>query len=215
MPAGSPPYQTVIWFPGQFAFYMSLMEEGEARWFDFIMRSGRALLYPVYKGTYERRVGSIEPIDVRRDLVIQWAKDLGRSVDYLETRQDIDRERLAYLGLSRGAADGPIMSAIEGRLKAGVFWAGGLTLDRRMPEVDPINFAPRVRIPVLMVTSRQDMSFPFEASQLPMFRFLGTPEKDKRHVVFDGNHVPPRTQSIKEILDWLDRYLGRVRIPAS
>jgi serine/threonine protein kinase len=29
-----------------------------------------------------------------------------------------------------------------------------------------------------------------------------------------SNHVPPRSQSIKEILDWLDRYLGPVRMHA-
>jgi len=72
-------------------------------WFDFVMRSARALLYPVYKGTYERR----EDVDItkpssRRDKVIQWSRDLQRSLDYLETRDDFDPERVAYYGLSRG-----------------------------------------------------------------------------------------------------------------
>jgi hypothetical protein len=40
---------------------------------------------------------------------------------------------------------------------------------------------------------------------------LGTPEKDKRHVVFESGHVPPADMLIKEVLDWLDRYLGPVR----
>ena len=44
-----------------------------------------------------------------------------------------------------------------------------------------------------------------------MFRMLGTPSADKRHAVLDGGHLPPRPQNVyKEILDWLDRYLGRV-----
>jgi hypothetical protein len=48
-----------------------------------------------------------------------------------------------------------------------------------------------------------------EASQNMMLRFLGTPEKDKRHVVFESGHIPPQhDQMIKEILDWLDRYQG-------
>ena len=42
-----------------------------------------------------------------------------------------------------------------------------------------------------------------------MLRFLGTPEKDKRHAVFDAGHVPPHAQMIKEILHWLDRYQGQ------
>ena len=46
-----------------------------------------------------------------------------------------------------------------------------------------------------------------------MFRLLGTAEKDKRHVVRDGGHLLPagRPDVMKEILDWLDRYLGPVQ----
>jgi eukaryotic-like serine/threonine-protein kinase len=44
-----------------------------------------------------------------------------------------------------------------------------------------------------------------------MFRMLGSDAADKRHVVFEGGHIPPRPNDIfKEILDWLDRYLGPV-----
>ncbi|MGH9366995.1 MAG: hypothetical protein ACRD3M_04900 [Thermoanaerobaculia bacterium] len=47
---------------------------------------------------------------------------------------------------------------------------------------------------------------------MPLFRLLGTSEKDKRHVLFEGGHLPPTLQGIiKEILDWLDRYLGPVK----
>ncbi len=62
----------------------------------------------------------------------------------------------------------------------------------------------------LMLNGRYDADFPMETSQIPMFRFLGTPEKDKRHVVFESGHVPPMQGVIKEALDWLDRYLGPV-----
>jgi len=44
-----------------------------------------------------------------------------------------------------------------------------------------------------------------------LFRMLGTSAADKRHAVLEGGHIPPRTQEVyKEILDWLDRYLGPV-----
>jgi dienelactone hydrolase len=213
----APPYQAVVWFPGSYAFNMNMntIQPVETPWFEYVIRSGRALLYPIYKGSYERRISaSIELLDVRRDLVIQWSKDLSRSVDYLETRPDISRERLAFLGLSRGAADGPLLTAIEQRFKASILIAGGLTLDRRMPEVDPIHFAPRVRVPTLMITSRQDLVFPLEASQLPMFRLLGVPEKDKRHIVYPYGHVPQLTnEMIRQMLDWLDHYLGPTSRP--
>jgi hypothetical protein len=40
---------------------------------------------------------------------------------------------------------------------------------------------------------------------------LGTATADKRHVVFEGGHIPPVSQQVfREILEWLDRYLGPV-----
>jgi eukaryotic-like serine/threonine-protein kinase len=79
-----------------------------------------------------------------------------------------------------------------------------------MPEVDELNFAPRVRVPTLLVDGRYDEIFPLETSQNVMSRFLGTPEKDKRHAVLEGAHIPPYDQ-MKEILDWLDKYQGPVK----
>jgi hypothetical protein len=49
-----------------------------------------------------------------------------------------------------------------------------------------------------------------------MFRLLGTPPEHKRHRLFESGHVPlEREEVMKEVLDWLDRYLGPVsrRLP--
>jgi hypothetical protein len=86
----------------------------------------------------------------------------------------------------------------------------GLPAVRRPPEVDPINFAPRLRIPVLMLNGRYSFPEPVETSQVPLFRLLGTPEKDKRHLLFESGSRGPTHQYIKETLDWFDRYLGPV-----
>lgn len=135
----------------------------------------------------------------------------GRAIDWLETRPDIDRSRLAFLGVSLGAIDGITLVAVEDRFKSAVFEAGGYRLERAPPEVEPANFAPRIRIPVLLITGRLDFQHPYETAQLPFFRALGTPEKDKRHVVLESGHIPPQIQPvIREILDWLDRTLGPV-----
>ena len=65
-------------------------------WVSLMVRSGRALLYPVYKGTYERRVPDDIGEHARRELRVAWSRDLGRAIDYLETRPDIDLGRVAY-----------------------------------------------------------------------------------------------------------------------
>ncbi len=92
-----------------------------------------------------------------------------------------------------------------------VILGGGAYPWKKPAEVEEINYAPRVTVPTLMINGRNDNIFPLETSQNPMFRFLGTPEKDKRHAVLDGGHIPPHDQMIKEILDWLDRYQGPVK----
>ncbi len=38
----------------------------------------------------------------------------------------------------------------------------------------------------------------------------GTPPEQKRHVVVESAHCPPRAVFYREALTWLDRYLGPV-----
>jgi formylglycine-generating enzyme required for sulfatase activity/dienelactone hydrolase len=203
----SAPYATIIYNPSSIAAVEHSSRNLELWYVDSLLRSGRAVLYPVYKGTYERRITN-SGSNGTRDMTIQQAKEFGRSIDYLETRHDIDHERLAFCGMSRGASEAPMMLAFEPRIRTAVLIAGGFPVVRRPPEVDPLNFAPHVKIPILMINGRTDFTFPYESSQLPMFRFFGTPQSDKRHVVFEAGHVPPTILALKEILNWLDRYLG-------
>jgi formylglycine-generating enzyme required for sulfatase activity/cephalosporin-C deacetylase-like acetyl esterase len=211
----TPPYQTIVFFPGSNAVYELSSKDLDLFGCDFIIRSGRALVHPIYKSHYERgdELKHDDPDEtVRyRDHVIYWEKDLGRTIDYLESRKDLNLQRLAYYGLSTGAYLGNILPALESRIKVAVLLSGGFDFSKKLPEVDEINFAPRVKVPTLMVNGRYDNFFPLETSQEIMFRFLGAPEKDKHHVVLDGGHIPPYDQIEKEILDWLDKYQGPVK----
>lgn len=213
----SPPFQTVVYFPGAFALSDDKLDLASAEdSYDFLLRSGRALVFPIYKGMFERRDGFAEfgsPPAFERDHVIAWSKDLGRTLDYLETRKDIDSTKLAYFGLSLGAVRGPLLLAIEKRIKTAILASGGIYRNARsLPEVDPLNFASHVTIPVLMLNGRYDDGFPLESSQRPLFRVLGTPANDKKHVLYEGGHGAfPRPEAVRECLDWLDKYLGSVR----
>jgi len=211
-----PPFQTAIFFPGAYA--LDIRSSARLGGFDFIVRSGRAVMYPIYKGTYERTLGGsfrvyVAQPNVWRELAVQWYKDLGRSIDYLETRPEIDREKLAYQGTSWGATEGARMMALEPRLKAGLLLYGGSYARGEIPaEVDALHFAPHSRAPTLMVNGRYDFTFPLESSQAPLFSLLGTPGKDKRHLVLEGGHSPLNQQEVvREALAWLDRYLGPVK----
>ena len=205
------PLQTVVYFTGSASLYLRSSTRLHAEQIGFLVRSGRAVLWPVYKGMYERGDGISAYPDQSvnyRDHAVWWVKDTRRSVDYLMTRPDIDSSRLAYFGLSWGAAIGPLHLAVEPRLKVGVFYVGGLTPDRARPEVEVLNFLPRVTVPLLLIGGRTDPYFPVESSQRPLFDNLGTKAADKRHVIAEGSHYAPRAQLIAETLGWLDRYLG-------
>jgi formylglycine-generating enzyme required for sulfatase activity/dienelactone hydrolase len=211
-----PPYQTVVVFPGSNVIYLRSSREVPAlRYLAFLIKSGRAVVFPIYKSTFERGDGLNsdyqDRTDSYREHVFDWYKDLARTLDYLETRSDFDSSRIAYYGLSWGAALGPIFAVTEPRIKTALWVGGGFEYEKTLPEVDPFNFVSHVKIPVLMVNGRYDFFFPKEGTQDPMFRLLATPEKEKRHVVFDSGHVPPADLLIKEVLDWLDHYLGPVR----
>ena len=216
--SAAPPYQTVLYFPGSGAESVATHDWDLTNHLEFVIKSGRAVLVPGYSGLYERRFPTPLPgrgeSRARRDLIIQWSKDLARSVDYLESRKDIDSQKLAFYGLSLGARMGVLFTAFEKRIKASILLAGGLDSGDQPPEIDEINFLPRVKVPTLMVNGRDDFRFPLLVSQKPMFQLLGPPAGDKRHAVISGGHLPTRIETIKEVLDWLDRYLGPVTAPA-
>ena len=213
-----PPYQTVLFFPSARVYFLpgnnNGRDLGDVKFFDYIIQSGRAVMYPIYEDTYERRVKFSMPGGAQNiELTTDWYKDAARSLDYLATRPDIDSSKLAYLGVSMGSAEGVIAATLlQNRLKTAVFLDGGYFLETPPPGGDQADFAPRMKKPVLMVNGRYDFTFSLENAQNPLFAQLGTPPKDKSHVVLDTPHdvTDQRPQLVKAVLDWLDRYMGRV-----
>ena len=77
--------------------------------------------------------------------------------------------------------------------------------------MEPLNFLPRVTIPVLQLSGRYDYTFPDETSSVPFFQTLGTLSDQKRRVVYDTGHNLPPNEAIRETLNWFDHYLGTPR----
>jgi formylglycine-generating enzyme required for sulfatase activity len=217
-----PPFQTVIYFTGGSVFARS-SKDLESYWefpncLSFIVKNDRAVLFPVYKGTFERGNEDMPTIIFDNmnshqftEIFIQVVKDFKRCIDYLETRQDIDSKKLAYYGVSWGGENGAIIPAVEDRIKASVLLAGGFCPQQARPEVRQINYVTRVKTPTLMINGKYDMAYSLETGIKPMFDLLGTPAKDKRLWLSESDHIPLRNEYIKETLVWLDKYLGPVR----
>jgi dienelactone hydrolase len=212
---GQPPFQTVLYMPGAGAWDQRTPPGLTNPQFAFLVRSGRAVAYPIYKGSFERSNreyhggDELKSTSLWRDYVIYFSKDIRRTIDYFATRAEIDQTKIGFFGFSRGAALSPMMLVPEPRIKVAALWIPGLYLEKILPEVDAINFSSRVTIPVLQLNGRYDYNFPEESSSIPFFHVLGTRPEQKRRVAYDTGHNLPPNEAIKETLDWFDRYLGQ------
>ena len=216
-----PPYQTVIYGPGSGVFFQESSQDIE-NYFEFpaflrfYLKSGRAVLFPVVKESFER--GSEHSIEILfskerlfTDFITRVVKDYRICLDYLETREEIDTNRLAFYGMSYGPTIGFHLTAVEPRIQVNIFYAGGLMAVGR-PEANAAHFAPRVIIPTLMINGRYDSNFKIDYEIKNMYELLGTPDKHKRLVLFDSDHLAPREDLVRETLLWLDQYFGQVTL---
>ena len=75
-----------------------------------------------------------------RDEQVQLIKDLQRAVDVLRARPNVDDDRIAYVGISYGAAMGALFVGIEKRLKAAVLVVGDGGLVTHMTGAEDLDF---------------------------------------------------------------------------
>jgi dienelactone hydrolase len=215
-----PPYQAIVWFGGLNA--ISSRDNGslyaaDMNFANFLRQSGRLLVMPIWTGTFERNDGSttrrfMGTATGQREVIQTWSSDLRLAVDYLSTRDDVDSDRIAFVGLSLGSAVGSSMVPREERLRTAIFWSGGFAASAQPANaVLSASLVRRTRLPVLMLNGRHDFVFPLELQQA-YYDLLGTPAEHKRHVVYDAGHFGwPLGEFVRENLDWLDRYLGKVK----
>jgi eukaryotic-like serine/threonine-protein kinase len=220
-----PPYQVMIQMAGASTFYRSRSSAKESEIFgwgyaEYLIRGGRAVLIPIWKGSYERQDG-FHPFEsdraAYRDHTIDWVTEIRQSVDYLQSRTDVNPKAIGYQGISFGSIWGPVFLALEPRLRTGILLLGGFvvthsTREPHPPEIQAYNYAPRVKVPVLMMSGRYDPIFPYQTAQVPLFRALGTPTSQKSHLTFPAGHSTYgwRDQLYREGLNWLDRQFGPV-----
>jgi serine/threonine protein kinase/formylglycine-generating enzyme required for sulfatase activity len=180
-----------------------------------LIKSGRAAFGVVINGYSERlRPPGYVPPDPNtveyRERSVNWITDVRRGLDYLETRNEIDPTRIAFMGPSAGARIGLILAAVESRYRSVLLMGAGVRKGdlECIAEANPINFAPHIRGPKLMVSGRYDEDTPLKTQAEPLFKLLRDP---KRSLVYDGGHVPDWTLLVKTINGWLDETLGPVK----
>jgi dienelactone hydrolase/type II secretory pathway pseudopilin PulG len=219
--AGSPPYQVILYLPhsGHFRYPQSSDDYDPTKTnqpLDFILKSGRAFAVIAFDDSFERRWpdsrrNAMARPDRYRLRLVHHRQDLGRTLDYLATRKDIDAGRIGWLGISYGSQAMMPLLAVEPRIGAAVLIGGGVFPLNLPPSEEPFNYLPRTRQPVLMLSGRWDIDVSPDAQEA-MFRMLGTPPDRKERILFDTGHGwLPQNQFVGATLDWYDKYLGPTR----
>jgi dienelactone hydrolase len=155
---------------------------------------------------------------------IQLIVDLRRAVDLLRARADVDDDRIAYLGISYGAAMGGLLAAVEHRLAAFVLMSGDgglvehfsgsddqyglffmLSPARRkawlaaMRPIEPLRWVKRTSAPLLFLFGRHDQFVP----RRDQVRYERAAPQPKEIRWYDSDHMLPSQA-------WCDaaRFLG-------
>ena len=223
---GSPPYQTVVFFPAADAWVTTNSIDQSGMPLDWLIKSGRAVAVPVLRGTYERRdglgwMGVLAPggagTVTGRDAFVKVVQDARRSIDYLVTRADVSPDSIVYYGLSIGSSFAPQILAQEPRFSVAVLSLAGLFPGSQswLPELRATAFLPRVTLPVLVFSGDLDTTFPLETAAKPFFEMLGTPAADKEQIIIPGGHTVLTTTQARRTLEFLDQRLGRVATAGS
>ena len=159
---------------------------------------------------------------------IQLIVDLRRAVDLLQSRDDVDEDRIGYLGISYGAAIGGLFAGVEDRIAAFVLSVGdgGLVTHFTGPEdaegplsrlpaarreswlagmkpIEPLKWIGRAEAPILFQSGRGDEAVPPADAR----EFQQAADEPKEVRWYDSGHfLPPRAWC--DAARWLEDRIG-------
>lgn len=153
-----------------------------------------------------------------REVVTQSVFDLRRALDFIESREDLDHNRVGYFGISLGGMIGTILSGVDDRIKAPVIAlaGGGMSLmfglqalseenKNYLSIMDPIHYVEQITPrPLLMINAESDEVIPPSTS-----RSLYKKAKDPRKIIwYPATHKTiPIEKAYQEGISWFDEYL--------
>ncbi len=209
------PVQVVHIYPdgGVVGRFKTIPESFEQQWIGLV-RAGRALFGVVHQGWLERDNSPnfvrppIESAEYAERIKTQ-IFEVRRGLDYLSTRPELAMNQLAFF---YGSAAGPpwILPSVEPRYKVVVAYGAGAPkfLLQLKPEVNPINFLPKIQAPMLFIHGRYDENSPVKNTLEPLLHLLRAPHRVE---YFEGGHMPDFDFVIPQVNTWLDENLGPVR----
>ena len=180
---------------------------------------------------WRRNAPGTEPEAVRENF-IQSVVDLRRGIDVLQSRSEVDPNRIAYVGHSSGAHWGAILSAVDRRLKTVVLMGGvpsekTILLESDDPDflsfrqsitkeqldkyfrivgpLDAINYVPHSKpTPLLFQFARYEQYF----NEAAMQEYARAASEPKLVLWYDTGHALNELRSLVDRADWLRRHIG-------
>ena len=203
----------IIVFPSAVAIYSDniVLDDYFLKDRKYLLDEGYSLIIPVYYNTHDREkiLKSWWPNESEeyKNAIIKIGKDFKRVIDYLETREDLDKKKLSYMGYSWGSVTSNILLAIDDRVKSATLFVGGLMLQKSRKEIESHLYIRRIKIPILHIVGKLDGIFEYKDSFLPWNKLIGTPEKDKHIITLEKiGHGLPKDIMIKNQLEFLKKY---------
>ncbi len=220
-PKGGKSLPAVVWaMPG--------LAPANTWWPEFFAKRGYAALcveYPMkgYRGTGQYEVSMDMGTDPRAAGICHAAVAFLRGVSYLQTRPEVDRERIGIAGSSWGGFFATLMVGLDSRLKVGAsfFGAGNLTagcgwwggpghsskdpafLSRWQATLDPAIRLPNRKTPIGWFTGTNDVFF-WMPSVMKTYDMATGP---KHLALLPGwNHALSEPLD-NEVFTWLDAHL--------
>lgn len=128
-----------------------------------------------------------------RELITQSVFDLRRTIDFIESRPELDHHRIGYYGISLGGLIGTVFSGVDQRVKAPVITLAGGRLNlmfgakalskstkNYLGVIDPIHFVQSISPrPLLMINAENDEVIPPASS-----RFLYNKAKEPKKIIW-------------------------------
>ncbi|MDQ7064389.1 MAG: acetylxylan esterase [candidate division KSB1 bacterium] len=148
-----------------------------------------------------------------RNAMVQTVFDLRRAVDYLDTRDDIDSTRTAFLGISLGGIIGSVFCGVEPRVEYPMIAlaGGGLRMalgteglsDRitnMLAPVEPLNFIHRITPrPILFLNATDDEVIPRTSTEM----LFNAAKEPKQILWYKAPHHMPPVPVFQDCVRWL------------
>ena len=135
-----------------------------------------------------------------RDMLVESVMDWRRALDYLESRPEIDMQRIGIIGHSTGGIMAAHLAALDARIGTIVLCVAALSEDWLYP-LQPVQFAARIdkAARVLVLAGRSDPLINVEDTQR-FFTRIGSEQKELRF--YDSGHELPE-EYLERALAWL------------